>query len=107
VISGIYLARAGAATPNEEHSLLVYDWNQSLSEFFYFDPDGASNTAAPHAADANAPPAKAFQSMFFDPAASRLSTAQDDSHFPVDGGGIRDDGVHRYQLVRLFTVDDA
>jgi hypothetical protein len=113
VISGVWLDLAGKGTPNEEHSLLIYDSAPMMTgtgtEFFCFDPDLNSNTATPNATSANAPAgAKAFQSIFFDPAVPRLSTAPTDAEFPVvDFAGHHANKTHRYQVVRVFTVEDV
>jgi hypothetical protein len=108
VISGIYLDMAGAGTPTEEHSLLIY--GADGDEFFCFDPDLNSNTGTPRVAAAGASAAapnsgRAFQSLFFDAAANRLTTAQSDAEFLVDGHGRDQNGVHRYQVVRAFTAN--
>jgi peptidoglycan hydrolase-like protein with peptidoglycan-binding domain len=101
VVSGIHLDRAGPGTPNEEHSLLIFAARGN--EFLCFDPDVVSNNNTPDPAMPRG--GKAFQSLFFDPAKNRLTTAKDAASFPVDAGGIDINGVHRYQVVRLFTAN--
>jgi hypothetical protein len=93
VVSGIYLDRAAKGTPNEEHSLLIVGVSGDVFE--YLDPDvsGASH------------PSRSFNKLHFDPAANRLSTAPDDAGFLVGDDGFQADGVHRYQVVRLFVVE--
>jgi peptidoglycan hydrolase-like protein with peptidoglycan-binding domain len=101
VVSGIHLELAGPGTPNEEHSLLIFAARGN--EFLCFDPDLASNRNIP---DRRMPRnGRAFQSLFFDPAKNRLTTAKDDASFPVDAGGRDINGVHRYQVVRVFTAN--
>jgi hypothetical protein len=110
VISGVWLDLAGSGTPNEEHSLLLYRAEYTAStapEFFAFDPDLNSNVQLP-ATGGGATPQRAFQSLYFDRAANRLSTAKTNADFPVkDRAGHHANGSHRYQLVRVFSVDDA
>jgi hypothetical protein len=109
VISGVWLDLAGTGTPNEEHSLLLYraEYSASTVEFFAFDPDLNSN-AQLTATGGGPAPQRAFQSLYFDQAAKRVSTAKTNADFPVkDRAGHHTNGSHRYQLVRVFTVDDA
>jgi len=104
VVSGIYLDLAGKGTPYEEHSLLLIGYKGD--EFFAFDPDAGSSLASPRAAAGLAPAGRmGFQSLFFDRTANRLTTAASDADFPVDHPwGRHANGVHRYQLVRVFTM---
>jgi hypothetical protein len=93
VVSGIHLDMAGAGTPNEEHSLVVFGYDQD--RFLYFDPDVAGS---------GTPIAKPFGTLFLDRVTNRLSTAATDADFLCDSNGFDRNGVHRYQVVRAYSI---
>jgi hypothetical protein len=92
VVSGIHLDMAGAGTPNEEHSLVVFGYDRD--KFLYFDPDVAGSGK----------PVRPFGTLFLDRVNNRLSTAETDADFLSDGGGFDRKGVHRYQVVRAYSI---
>ncbi len=75
--------------PPEEHSIMLigYDGN----EFVFWDPDSTSSSLH----------GQGFGSVFF--ADNRLSTAENNSAFPVNDEGDHQNGEHRYQIILVSS----
>jgi hypothetical protein len=77
----------------EQPQLVVFGYDGD--RFLYFDPDVGGSAK---------PAAKPFGTLFLDRVNRRLSTAATEADFLCGADGFDRNGVHRYQVVRAYSI---